>query len=522
VVPTRIATYYQHAINPSSTRMIDEVRISDIARSFPSQCLVAYYPFNDNANDESGNNLNGNIIGNPQFVQDRFGNSSSALSFDGIDDWIEVNSSSLFPSDAITICYWLNRNGYDITYPQNYISKEHSFQSNLVHLTYIKNRFSSGYWLGSPGVWQNYRTNYSITDLNEWVFYVLTYDNNTQTAKSYVNGILDSTVVETGDDQTVNCGGINGTEVKLDGSGSFDPDGDDLTYSWTWDGGSATGPTPIVLLPSGTTTISLIVNDGNVDSEPDEVNITVEDNTPPEIIIGTEMLTLWPANHKYATINLSEFDIEVADGCDDNIGFDDLLIISVGSDEEENGRGDGNKVDDMVLVNCQEVKLRKERSGKGNGRVYSINIAVTDNAGNTAIATCYVTVPHNKKKDAIDDGIAYSIYGCVGNSSRRDYAADNEKENEIAETITNLHLAQNYPNPFNPSTSINYNIPESGFVTLKVYDVIGKVVANLVSENKGQGSYNVTFDASNLPSGIYVYQLKVNSFIETKKMILLK
>jgi hypothetical protein len=249
-------------------------------------------------------------------------------------------------------------------------------------------------------------------------------------------------------------------------------------------------------------------------------NLGIEDTTPPEIIIGTETLTLWPANHKYESIHLSDFDIEIVDDGDDNVGFDDLLITSLSSDEEENGKGDGNTIDDMVLVDCQEVNLRKERSGNGNGRVYSINVAVTDNAGNTATATCYVTIPHNKKEDAIDDGVAYSIEGCAGNGAQRDYTDNNEKDNTL--TPTDLHLAQNFPNPFNPSTLINYHIPEAGYVTLKVYDVIGNVVANLVSENKGQGSYSVSFDASNLPSGIYVYQLKVNSFIETKKMILMK
>jgi hypothetical protein len=327
-------------------------------------------------------------------------------------------------------------------------------------------------------------------------------------------------IADAGEDQTVECDGTDGTEVTLDGTGSFDPDGDDLIYSWTWDGGSATGSTPTVVIPSGTTTITLVVNDGTVDSEPDEIDITVEDDTPPEIIIGTELLTLWPVNHKYESIYLSEFDIEVIDGCDENVGFDDLLITSVSSDEEENGKGDGNTIDDMVLVDCQEVKLRKERSGNGNGRVYSINISVTDNSGNTATSTCFVTVPHNKKKDAIDDGVAYSIEGCVDNGTQKDFAADNEKKKVMSPN--DLHLAQNHPNPFNPSTLINYHITKNGFVTLKVYDIIGKEVANLVSENKGPGSYSVIFDASNLPSGIYVYQLKVNSFIETKKMILMK
>jgi hypothetical protein len=327
-------------------------------------------------------------------------------------------------------------------------------------------------------------------------------------------------IADAGEDQIVECTGTNGTEVTLDGTGSFDPDGDDLTYNWTWDGGSTTGPTPTVVLPQGTTTITLVVNDGTLDSDTDEVDITVEDNAPPEIIIGTEMLTLWPANHKYESIHLNEFDIEVIDGCDENVSFDDLLITSVSSDEEENGKGDGNTVDDLVLVDCQEVKLRKERSGNGNGRVYSINIAVTDNSGNEGTATCYVTVPHNKKKDAIDDGIAYSIEGCVGNGARRDYAADNEKKEVLSPN--DLHLSQNFPNPFNPTTTIKYQVAEAGFVVLKVYDVLGNEVANLVGENKENGSYSIMFDATNLPSGIYIYQLKVNSFIETKKMILMK
>jgi hypothetical protein len=87
---------------------------------------------------------------------------------------------------------------------------------------------------------------------------------------------------------------------------------------------------------------------------------------------------------------------------------------------------------------------------------------------------------------------------------------------------TEYRLEQNYPNPFNPTTTISYSIPKEGFVTLKVYNAIGEEIAIVVNEVKQVGNYSVTFDASNLPSGIYVYQLKVNSFIETKKMILMK
>jgi hypothetical protein len=84
------------------------------------------------------------------------------------------------------------------------------------------------------------------------------------------------------------------------------------------------------------------------------------------------------------------------------------------------------------------------------------------------------------------------------------------------------NLAQNYPNPFNPITTIKYSIPESGNVSLKVYDMLGKQVASLVNEEKSRGVYSVIFDASNLSSGVYFYKLQSGSFTETKKMLLLK
>ena len=84
------------------------------------------------------------------------------------------------------------------------------------------------------------------------------------------------------------------------------------------------------------------------------------------------------------------------------------------------------------------------------------------------------------------------------------------------------NLAQNYPNPFNPTTNIRFRIAEFGFVSLKVYDVLGSEVATLVNDEKPAGSYEVEFSATGLPSGIYFYKLQTESFIETKKMILLK
>jgi hypothetical protein len=92
----------------------------------------------------------------------------------------------------------------------------------------------------------------------------------------------------------------------------------------------------------------------------------------------------------------------------------------------------------------------------------------------------------------------------------------------IAGNVTDYNLEQNYPNPFNPSTKIKFSIPNSRSVLLKVYSISGKEIGALVNENLKAGSYEVTFDASGLPSGVYVYQLQTEGFTVSKRMILIK
>ena len=95
-------------------------------------------------------------------------------------------------------------------------------------------------------------------------------------------------------------------------------------------------------------------------------------------------------------------------------------------------------------------------------------------------------------------------------------------EEEIINTPTDFVLNQNYPNPFNPTTTISFSIPFSGFTSLNVYDILGNEVATLVNEEKPAGNYEVSFNASSLPSGTYFYRIQAGLFIETRKMILMK
>lgn len=95
-------------------------------------------------------------------------------------------------------------------------------------------------------------------------------------------------------------------------------------------------------------------------------------------------------------------------------------------------------------------------------------------------------------------------------------------ENISLDIPSEYQLSQNYPNPFNPSTAINFSIPNSEFVTLKIFNILGSEIATLVNENLSAGSYRINFDAQNLASGVYFYELNTGDFTEIKKMNLLK
>lgn len=102
------------------------------------------------------------------------------------------------------------------------------------------------------------------------------------------------------------------------------------------------------------------------------------------------------------------------------------------------------------------------------------------------------------------------------------YGKDFANKNVTNELVSNYSLSQNYPNPFNPTTNIKYSLPKAGFVTIKVFDVVGRMVKELVSEFKETGNYSVVFDGSNISSGIYFYRIETNNFVDTKRMVLVK
>jgi len=118
----------------------------------------------------------------------------------------------------------------------------------------------------------------------------------------------------------------------------------------------------------------------------------------------------------------------------------------------------------------------------------------------------------------------YSVEGTLSEPSPKSVKADKniDQIQTLPENLITEYKSSNYPNPFNPMTKIYYQLPEAGFVQLKVYDALGKEVATLVNDRHESGAYEVLFDGVDLPSGMYIYSIKVNNYYESKKMLLIK
>ncbi len=174
---------------------------------------------------------------------------------------------------------------------------------------------------------------------------------------------------------------------------------------------SRTGVPSGNVFPVGTTTINYSVTDAHGNTSTGTQVVTVIDNTPPTITLNGQTPSMWPPNHKYQTFAVTNFVTSVSDNCG-NVSVGDVRIDHVTSDETENGNGDGNTVNDIVIAaDCKSVQLRSERQGGGDGRIYTIYFRLTDSHGNTTTVTAKVVVAHNPGETPIDSGVNYTVNG---------------------------------------------------------------------------------------------------------------
>jgi hypothetical protein len=309
-------------------------------------------------------------------------------------------------------------------------------------------------------------------------------------------------VANAGPDLTIECSSHTGTAITLDGSGSDDLDGDQLSFMWSGPfpegGGTVTGEQPSVTLPLGENHITLTVNDGKGGADTDEVIVNVIDTTPPMLTVTLTPDMLWPPNHNMRDIHAA---ITVSDVCDANPSF---ILKSIVSNETEEGLGKKHSPDIMgheLGTPDTEFQLRAERLGGGNGRIYTVTYEAEDASGNRATAQATATVPHDMGKSVAFDA-----------------------ELPPPESYA---LLPNYPNPFNPETEIRFQLPQAGFVVIKIFNILGEEIRTLADAQYDAGYHRVRWDGKDkngksVASGVYLYQLRAGRFSQVKKMGLIR
>ncbi|MFC1725742.1 FISUMP domain-containing protein [candidate division KSB1 bacterium] len=222
------------------------------------------------------------------------------------------------------------------------------------------------------------------------------------------------------------------------------------------------------------------------------------DETLPEIDLSVSPEKLWPPDHQMFEIAVN---IVVNDDTDPE---PQVKLVSITSNGSDNSKGDGNFINDIQSADFgtddSSFFLRAERSGNGEGRIYTIIYSAIDFSGNIAFDTAYVKVEHDKGK------LKKSVLSAIPDT---------------------YELFQNYPNPFNPETTIMFTLPKTANVKLEIYNIQGREIKSILNQTKPAGYHSVKWDGTNnngvkVNSGVYVYRLQAGEFVETRKMILLK
>ena len=236
--------------------------------------------------------------------------------------------------------------------------------------------------------------------------------NHSDYISVFISNVNQPPITNAGPDQTRN----ENTVVTLDGSASSDPDLDTLHFSWSQTGGpgvlltGATTPSPTFTAPAvgpggALLTFQLIVNDGQASGGADTVQVAVQDiNDPPVCTLAQPSVSvLWPPNHTMAQVSI--------------VGLTDpqsqpltITYSNVTQDEPIKGLGDGDTTPDAA-VSGNDILLRAERSGSGNGRVYVVHFTATNSDGVHCSGSVKVSVPRDKKDPAVEGSQLYNSFG---------------------------------------------------------------------------------------------------------------
>lgn len=273
--------------------------------------------------------------------------------------------------------------------------------------------------------------------------------------------------------------------------------------------------------PVGTTVETYTATDEAGNTSSCSISITVIDAELPVITLSKEKKSKWPPNHKHFTIIIEDYIESVTDNCP-GVSIEDVIIDEVSSDEENNGSGDGNTTDDiMISSDCKTVELLAERKGNGNGRIYTILLAVKDAHGNIGTAVINAEVAHDQGKNTTvtDDGPVYVVNGCdiivdeESISEGLDDSAD-PSENSLDGPL------KTYPNPFNGSLIINFSPRVSDHITMDLYSLSGLRVHRLFEGDlEANDVYFWNFNLEELDGKIYLLVINGKKTFALRKLV---
>jgi hypothetical protein len=263
----------------------------------------------------------------------------------------------------------------------------------------------------------------------------------------------------------------------------------------------------------GTTTVTVRASDASGNTASCSFTVTVNDVEPP--VINNLSVTppfLWPPNHKMKNVDV---DYTSTDNCPGPI----TCNVTVTSDEPQSGTGNGDQSPDWDILNDHHIKLRAERDGNGDGRIYTIKVTCTDAHGNTASGTRTVRVPKNLSSKDIrllvfqhwSQGNGHGNHKMSEESSGRNIIMLNEQDPE------NSTFVRVYPNPSTSYFTVNIeSFSDKETVSLRIIDIAGRVV-EVRSNLAGSQTLKI---GSNLKAGLYVAELRQGN--ETKQIKILK
>ena len=421
--------------------------------------LVAYYPFNGNAIDESGKDNHGEVIG-ATLTSDRVGNLNSTYSFDGIDDYIDIGNDSLVkPQLPMTIAAWiyLEKGGFIFV---------NNFDDQNYFGIYLRVNFGDdgapktvAVGIGDGGVIgpSSRRTKRGISDLEpgQW-YHIVGVLRDLTDMDIYINAINDSGIyVGSGDSLAYNdnSGNIGRGDSRYSGPPEyFGGKIDDIRFY----NRALTEEEVIALSQLKPPYLSADFKADTTFGEPPlTVSFTDQSSTNDTLAINSWM---WDFNNDVNYFRIYR-------GFDSSPDLDQVYDIAT----------DTSYIDTQVIL----------------GKAYYYRITSVDFAGN---------------ESNFSEEIMVSVT-----------LIENDKHN-----INKFILGQNYPNPFNPITKIKFSIPKQGNVKIELFNTLGKKIKTLLNQSISSGYHEIQFNAHDLSSGIYLYRIQFGKFQDVKKMIVLK